>query len=45
MYPSNTIMLLENNDIVTDATKVSDIFNSYLSSIASDIGVDDAFYL
>ena len=37
------IVLSENNELVTDTNKVSDIFNNYFSHVADEIGKDFDF--
>ena len=38
---ANNIILCENDNIVTDPSRVSELFNDYFSSVAMDIGFDD----
>ena len=38
---ANNLILRENDNIVTDPSRVSELFNDYFSSVAMDIGFDD----
>ena len=38
---ANDIILRENDNIVTDPSRVSELFNDYFSSVATDMGFDD----
>ena len=38
---ANYIILRENDNIVTDPSRVSELFDDYFSSVAMDIGFDD----
>ena len=38
---ANDIILGENDNIVTDLSRVSELFNDYFSSVAMEIGFDN----